>query len=435
MALDMSMKEKIEMIPLIEDAIYCSNIDKMKSYLRTLISPQDDPKIQLAWMDIFISKIYEHNEKDLVQPFFDELDDINFISELKSVCFYIMKGVIEKELLHFIGDSLKKESYRSIIENISVYEESEYTRHGCENARIMFGEVSYRENLQLDLFNEKDPATANSKVREFLNEQLDKKETFRGIPKWLIKKSPDIALSELFYENISIPSPNKINELYQILYKEGIIGEKFNLETFSQRSITKMNDFFISQYSMLLLVEKFDIFQALSKLDSKETFLKSQTESYSTFIDEKNLNIDLEFFRIYGPVNTTYDQPISSDSFERCSEKGGCRMLDCVCFNYDYEIEEHLDYETNDREWFKENCEKCHRKIGKRNQNFEQRKRCALREPLAYGSWRGCFCSFGCIYSSIVERYEDAEETSTKDIQKMLLLTMEAQIKAIGIYF
>lgn len=424
MAADYKISEKAELIPLIIDSIYTSDVENMLKYLSEVISHNDDPKIQLGWMEIFINNMYEHNEKNMLQPFLDKIDEINSFSNLSSISFYIMKGVIDSQILEFLGNSIQDETFKTVIQNIAEHEESEYTRHGCINAEIMFGRQPREVYESLDFFNNTMPDGANEKVREYLWEKLDATEGSRGIPKWVSDTSLPIDKTEtLQYIDIYLPSPREINEIFESLSKDGTIFKNDIFGKLTANSIHKTNDAFIAQYSILTILEKYNTFRSLMKMKDEDQ------SSFSSHFEEQNIQIDDLLFRRFGPVNTSYEQEIDSENttLDICTDNGGCRMFSCLCGQ---SAEDEYD---EDEDWFTGKCEKCHKRIGTKVQSLSQRRRCALREPLAYGSWRGCFCSFSCINMSIDDRYEDENETSTKNIQRILLLSMEIQIKAIGI--
>lgn len=425
MSADLTETQKIKLLPLIDDSIYTSDVELMLKYVDDLISRVDDPKIQLDWMDIFIQIMYKHNERELVQPFFDKLDQINFFSDLQSFPFYIMRGIIQRDILIFLGQSVKNTTFKDVIQNIAESDESEYTRHGCENAEIVFGPQSRNEYISLEMFNETSPSGVNSIVREYLREKLDLTEGSKGVPKWLLKseKQEKIKRSGLRYKDVYIPSPRKVEKLFKSLVKEGKIDMFSLLKNIKSEIRYQTDDLFVAQYSVFSLMEKFELYRSLNKLkDSGQT-------KYSSYIDEENVDIDKEMFMRWGPVNTSYEQEIDSEnvSFDICSQNGGCRMFTCKCSqNEDY------DYD-DDEDWFIGKCQRCNNKIGVKTQTREQRKRCALREPLLYGSWSGCFCSFDCINDSIINRYGEKEELSAKNIQLMLTRMIEIQIKTIGV--
>jgi hypothetical protein len=97
--------------------------------------------------------------------------------------------------------------------------------------------------------------------------------------------------------------------------------------------------------------------------------------------DEIDENVSL--FNIMGPSNSRDDNVSTKSSCEQY----GCRMLNCVCFEYHLlDPTNHTDLELD---WFNGKCEKCERDIPK--------KCYAVRRPLAIGGWLGTYCSWNCL--------------------------------------
>ena len=94
-----------------------------------------------------------------------------------------------------------------------------------------------------------------------------------------------------------------------------------------------------------------------------------------------------EYFRMFGPA-----LPFGS-IYEIENRYGGSRML----------LSEEKERTDSDFDpatlaistWFKGSCDKCFRKI--------RRKYHAIRRPLMYGGWLGCFCSVECVRDLILE--------------------------------
>lgn len=143
---------------------------------------------------------------------------------------------------------------------------------------------------------------------------------------------------------------------------------------------------------------------------------------YSKYLEESSLETNDEYFKIFGPSFPFYrDRTLSSDEGSHpCSKYGGCRMFLCVEF-------EDEDDEENNREnnpdliyWFTGSCdsEECAKRI--------REKHHAVRMPLFYGGWRGCYCSWKCAKS-------DAERL-VGNTSLQLCNSFEKAFEDIGIY-
>jgi hypothetical protein len=88
--------------------------------------------------------------------------------------------------------------------------------------------------------------------------------------------------------------------------------------------------------------------------------------------------------RLWGPINAIIGRDCSSNN-------GPCRMLSCLCRDFDQDSDEELGdvYITNPHAWFTGKCGGCRRGII--NICY------ALRFPVTNGGWVGCFCSWACL--------------------------------------
>jgi len=112
---------------------------------------------------------------------------------------------------------------------------------------------------------------------------------------------------------------------------------------------------------------------------------------------------DTELFRVLGPVNLITGDRLEGDDV--CCRWGGCRMLTCNSFERndtraglsfhadgpDLDPGDEVDF---DADWFMlRSCHECTRRIRSRAH--------ALRIPLPYGGWLGCYCSRECVRSAM----------------------------------
>lgn len=139
----------------------------------------------------------------------------------------------------------------------------------------------------------------------------------------------------------------------------------------------------------------------------------------------KNIPVfdDTNIFHEFGPVNTIYtDDPSTIDTDDICGKYGGCRMLTCTEFECINEYGDDVDIMCDEpfiADWFRGSCDVCLRKIAKRHY--------AVREPLLYGGWQGCYCSFKCIDVMLKKRQ------STNERINLMLDTVAAQLHTYGI--
>lgn len=128
---------------------------------------------------------------------------------------------------------------------------------------------------------------------------------------------------------------------------------------------------------------------------------------------------DEAVFREYGPVNTVYEG--QGESEYECSKYGGCRMLLCNEFEATMDGEDidlMADYDLiGERSWFTGQCQYEECKTHK-----IQAHHYALRLPLMYGGWKGCYCSFKCLEACTNDSYT-----------RTMIHIMKEQIMELGI--
>jgi len=147
------------------------------------------------------------------------------------------------------------------------------------------------------------------------------------------------------------------------------------------------------QYSMSSFVDKIKMLKSLNNAELNK-------ELKFDDIDELE-KLDKELNCSFGVVNTMY-YPIE-DKNHVCVKYGGCRMFLCSHFeeiNHDgvkIDIFDDDDIKVN---WYRCKCDFCDKKILSKNK--------AIRQPLLYGGWKGCYCSMPCM-----ERHMDKTNQNT----------------------
>ena len=89
--------------------------------------------------------------------------------------------------------------------------------------------------------------------------------------------------------------------------------------------------------------------------------------------------------RIFGPLNRMMDRDCISNPYSN----GPCRMLECICCEFDDVSYGDQKIEGVYSNWFTGKCKVCLRGIRDASH--------AVRLPLEEGGWNGCYCSIDCI--------------------------------------
>jgi len=213
-------------------------------------------------------------------------------------------------------------------------------------------------------YKEEDDEYHNQALRQLILTKLNKE--FINIlekPNWIKKfKKP----SELNIPD-NIPSvKDAVDMLIKDLEHQKFINLKFkdNKKPVDIKNNKLLYEFLSMQYSISTISEKI---QMLSHIISLPSFS------------------DQSIFREFGPLNTTYSVNNSNNITDNICEKyGGCRMYTCCEYEASYN-DNNIDLDSDlVIDWFTGECDVCCIKIPNRYY--------AIREPLKYGGWRGCFC-------------------------------------------
>lgn len=168
-----------------------------------------------------------------------------------------------------------------------------------------------------------------------------------------------------------------------------------------------------------LLDEELEYSTDISKL-SDDT-----KEAYKRLALAKDQNL----FRILGPVNLMFELIFNLD--DRCTKVGGCRMLCCMHVDdsdnetadaiIDGNVEDYID--NTDEDWFFQRCMVKGTVIANRSQ--------AVRIPLKYGGWYGCYCDEQAARTAIRQRSSEKSEVEEGD---RLFTSVLANLNTTGIY-
>lgn len=157
---------------------------------------------------------------------------------------------------------------------------------------------------------------------------------------------------------------------------------------------------------------------------NKEYLISQMTVDYEQLI---LLRKNKDLTRLYGPVNVRLDDDYKIFDIENLHEYrlGGPRMFLDTRMEYDETTDDNTD------EWFTGNCANCERRI---RYYFH-----AVREPYFSGGWRGCYCSWDCVYEDVTailkvnidpEDKENTIDLLTEDTRK----NIEVTVTLINVY-
>jgi hypothetical protein len=256
----------------------------------------------------------------------------------------------------------------------------------------IFPNITEKEWIQLAQLTEdfEDEEYENHQLREFLLAQSSNYATY---PDWLVQDRDleDIITS---YPD-DIPDPEKaVNLILDDLRRLKIGVTEVDDEDIKTTRTMKEN--LIAQYSITTSLERRLMLGNVIKIKMFD---------------------DTPLFREYGPLNSSYSCSSVIDEDHECLKHGGCRMLICNEFPETDIFGEPIDLTAKSiitTDWFKKKCNECKKKI--------RSKHHALRLPLLYGGWQGCYCSFDCLKKKVND-----------PITALIVGRMKNQINTIGI--
>jgi hypothetical protein len=389
--------DAVAIVGLVLIAIYDGNKENVVKYLERIPIVKLTPKRQVNLLDIFMGKIYEDNRTEMVEVVFDYFDKVHEkITDLSTISLFVMRSGIPDEILEYIGTHIQKQTFESIIQDISDYPISPASYEGCVNVEKMFGHQDRHIYEKLEAYLMADPNELNNYVYGFVRDNLDETSPYKPRPKYIISNKGKVPIQEDLvtpdFPDIRLPSPDDAAKRMVKFVKE--IEKKVD-EKGAALAI------FSSQYSISTLDQKLKMLSGIvGKID-------------------KDISSDATLFQIYGPCNTidtdeVYAGDPSETQSDPCALYGGCRMFICECF--DQPSDDEGDTGDYDNYWFTGICEACRLRV--------KYPHYALREPLLYGGWRGCFCSLECVKDAMVEK---------DSLHNALLDRIEEQLEDIGI--
>ena len=265
-------------------------------------------------------------------------------------------------------------------------------------------------------------------MREFINEQLREQETFAPKPEWVRDFGLDILgpIPEglLPRPNAELPDESELQPPRPppVAFCLPSVEEAVNLLTARFQRPGALPGAFIDTegiFSARLEEERErarDLYVRADRAERVALLRPVMAEKQA-----EDLALDDTLHRILGPAHPTAGARFDEKEISPCAHHGGCRMFTCVEFeNYDEYgvIDDEAEGVINGRlDWFTGSCDQCFRQI--------RRRHWAVRKPLMYGGWKGCFCSWKCVAETI----EDPRD----DLIIGMAGYMEAQMKALGI--
>lgn len=241
------------------------------------------------------------------------------------------------------------------------------------------------ENVQREIIDTENELLDKHK-RSSMNDQLNLNNLNNGISLYSMTRH----LDELEIEyNEYAPIPSYIRE-FDIDVDNLPKYKERNLKNLTDNDITEILLEDVDNAGMEIGIEDkgkklLDLVKNLG-IGDKEYLVSQMTIDYTQLA---LLRKDKDLTRFYGPVNARLDDDYKTFDIENLEEYelGGPRMFIDTRMEYDETTDSYKD------EWFTGYCDYCNRRI----KYFFH----AVREPYFSGGWRGCFCTWDCVYENV----------------------------------
>ena len=410
----------------LQSIILLDNDEAIEDILNSLNLPQMSSSLIMNYFGKLISLCLTNNSKKCGRFIYNYWDN-NLYSATENVSFYaflFLHSHINTDMLTFLDDILSDEHHFTLLEILT--DLMEYYKDSESNTDVSDGEYQLACDRLIKIYGM--PTIDNleyyrdltyddaNPLSEFFGNILRRIGRFADIPYHMINKN-NVGKEYNPEEEYDQYSGNPLPKESDVKIDVETSTENF---TGDPKTLVKL---ILSNVDVSIVANK-DIssdesVEAYSELERNLTEMLTQlTIENRLILVNKYLNIkklellqqDIELFRILGP-----SAPIKN-SDEEMMEYGGERMLisNAVYFEQDDDSME------TDADWFKGYCQQCDLRI--------RRKYHAVRVPVDFGGWYGCYCSWYCVRDYILT-YNFPNAVSLKLADKY-----EAEINSYGIY-
>lgn len=406
---DVNITDGQAIIQLTGEAILHNDNDKLVRFLN--ISPLD--KLTSDQADVLLNRYLEtaagidNTEAipiilDAWKRVYPEEED----TPLPILLFMI--PLFNSSTLSFVIKSMKDISYMEMMDYFIRYDSKPELSAACKKAVEVFGEQDVDTYNALLGFAEN---RKNKVVIDFLLNKIRENNNYAELGPWIKHfNSSELNISDPTVLSEEVPLPRAIDLINQIKDLAKVPPISFNLPP-----DTELINIFTEGFETSgVTLENLEEIRNTISFNLSNVTREEKLALFRPIIEMnklKNLETNVEIFRIFGPVHPLIDSDIEEMTW------GGSRMFISTIYDFNHEMGYMEDY-------FDFYCYVCNFKL-------ISRWHC-LRKPRPLGGWEGCYCSFNCMRKS-EERNENPEDQNP-DIATMVLMDIfERQIMEIGI--
>lgn len=333
-----------------------------------------------------IYKCHNDNNADNVVRIIDfcEMSRID-IDPLPTITGLFLNCYFNDELLKWTTSLFEKEATGYYLDIIN-YRNDDDAITIAEKLLIIFPDISEEEWIQLFELTEdfEDEEYDNAQLRKFL---LAQSNNYAVFPDWIKEKDDKCPVNGEYplLPNDKCPVNGEYPHLPNV---EDAVDMMLDYFRKCNIGFTEIDDDDEIIHNENVIKNNLTIQYAISTSQEKIIMLSDIVK-----IPEFD---DSFIFKEHGPVNSSYSCSVVIDKNHECLKYGGCRMLLCNEYPEVDVYGEQIDLTAKNvivTDWFKSKCNQCHKKIRSKNH--------ALRLPLHFGGWQGCYCSFECLGKDI----------------------------------
>lgn len=389
-------------LQVIMQSIATGDAKTLDKYLSLLPLKTMDPDKSDSLLARLVTSAFQYNQPKICRQIVDYFDAY----ELDRYSFPLLNRILmdlrfEDDVTTFILDQYPEHSYLELANTYVNGEADDNVMIGLTRLETIRGPLRLDEYQVLYDQSVGNGERDNRVTRDFFAYQLDQHSGYAPVPQWVgnftgadhIPAEDELVVPDVKSDIFQLPETT--DEIIAILTE----GLRVNGKTDEDVELAQA-----------------ELRKKLAGADQKDKMriIRGVLDNKSI----RSLAENEELFAIFGPVNTIFDDELVNDqSSDR--KYGGCRMFTCI------EFEEFLEpgqgqvvyplSEYKPSDWFTGSCQVCHLKI--------KRYAHAIRLPLDYGGWRGCYCSEKCLR-------RDAEDNPlvSSNIDAMM-----SQLRRIGI--
>ncbi len=372
----------------------------INKWLSTCLTYEEEDKDILH----LLTSLMESGRGDLLIQYLTKMQESNTDEPDLPYASRLFTITTDENIRDFLVQILDPEYYELARGFINIWSQ-EAVRIGTVNLSIMFPDVEDLDDTVVNALHDASIEIKNARMIEYTTSILSELKTnYLPKPLWVM----DVSVLQLHTDMVAaLP----------------IVGEKRWISSSIEED---------ARYITSITEEDKDIDLLYVELVNKfKTMTLKEREDLITWIVSNNEKLmqstDATVYGVLGPcLPIPGGYPLKSKSRDPCLMYGGCRMFTC----YENEnidsltgepiIEDIASLRLLDRvDWFTGICNEigCHALIKKRHY--------AVRMPLEFGGWAGCYCSFECIRKDIGE---------DNDIRLRLVSKFEMIHKDVGVY-